>query len=388
MGCSLFCRVLSAMRMRGPEGFRIITSQGMAAPTQPQEPSVNRSPTRRWWLVWVLTGLTAFVAWWLLRSPVTFDWGVFWGTFTGLDAGWLAASAGLALLSYVGRALRWAVFLAPLRPRPNLWKLLKANVIGFTLVVILGRAAELIRPYLIARNEGVPFATQVAAWFLERIYDLLFAMAVFGLALSQVDRTQVQAGEVLSRIFRVGGTVVWLVGSLCLILLILVHKYSDRMHRRLLEALGFLRQHHLARAERLADSLLKGVESTRSGKAVAQVVSYTALEWLLIGGCYFALMHAFRNVRSFSLMDVIILMGFIAFGSVVQLPGIGGGIQVAAAVVLRELFGVPLELAAGMALAIWAMTYVVVVPVGLPITLMEGLNWRQIRTLEEEAKRL
>lgn len=44
--------------------------------------------------------------------------------------------------------------------------------IGFTGLALLGRPGELIRPYLIARKEGVSFSSQIGAWTVERIFDI------------------------------------------------------------------------------------------------------------------------------------------------------------------------------------------------------------------------
>src|SRR5579864_8336498 len=62
---------------------------------------------------------------------------------------WLAASVALILATYFGRALRWAVMLRPLRSDPSLWRIFVATAIGFTDVVLFGRAGEPVRPYLI-----------------------------------------------------------------------------------------------------------------------------------------------------------------------------------------------------------------------------------------------
>ena len=43
-------------------------------------------------------------------------------------------------------------------------------------------------------------------------------------------------------------------------------------------------------------------------------------------------------------------MGFVSFGSIVQIPGVGGGMQVVSVLVLTELFGIRLELATAFAL--------------------------------------
>ena len=57
-------------------------------------------------------------------------------------------------------------------------------------------------------------------------------------------------------------------------------------------------------------------------------------------------------------------MGFVSFGSIVQIPGVGGGMQVVAVLVLTELFGVRLELAIAFALFLWIITFVAIVPAG------------------------
>jgi ABC-type sulfate transport system permease component len=74
----------------------------------------------------------------------------------------------------------------------------------------------------------------------------------------------------------------------------------------------------------------------------------------------------------------------LAFGSVVQIPGIGGGIQITAIVVLTELYGLPLENATGIAVFIWVLTFAVVVPFGLLCAFLQGWNWRKIKQLTFE----
>ena len=95
-------------------------------------------------------------------------------------------------------------------------------------------------------------------------------------------------------------------------------------------------------------------------------------------------MRSFGGTFRFSLIDVLIYMGFVAFGAVVQLPGIGGGMQVVSVLVLHEIFGISVEMATSMTLVLWIITFVILVPVGMPLALHEGLNWR---TVEGPCKR-
>jgi uncharacterized protein (TIRG00374 family) len=314
-----------------------------------------------------------------------FEWTLFVSTLKRLDWRWLALSAAICLATYVGRALRWAVLLKPVRPDPSLWGLISATTIGFTALVLLGRPGEFVRPYLIAVKERVPVSSQLAAWLLERILDLLVAMLVFGIALSQVRASGLSVGPALSWVLATGG---WLVGITCaasLAILLLIRHFADRMRNRLLDALAFLPERHYATVQRLVTAFVQGVESTRSDRAMLLLAGYTLLEWALIVLCYYAVAKAFGAVIDFGILDVLIFMGFVSFGSLVQLPGIGGGVQVVTVVVLVELFHAPLEIATSMALMIWIVTFVVVVPFGLVLSIHEGLSWARLRKLEKEA---
>jgi hypothetical protein len=83
-------------------------------------------------------------------------------------------------------------------------------------------------------------------------------------------------------------------------------------------------------------------------------------------------------------VDSAVFIGFVAFGSIVQIPGIGGGMQVASVVILTELFGVDLAAATGVAILIWLTMYVFVAPIGVILAVHEGLKWRELRDLGTE----
>ena len=81
----------------------------------------------------------------------------------------------------------------------------------------------------------------------------------------------------------------------------------------------------------------------------------------------------------------MIFTGFVAFGSAVQLPGIGGGMQVAAVLVLTEIFALSLENATACALLVWAVTWLTVVPFGVLLAFREGLHWSSLRDVGKTA---
>ncbi|MDQ1471891.1 MAG: glycosyltransferase 2 family protein, partial [Bryobacterales bacterium] len=169
-----------------------------------------------------------------------FNWELFSSTVAGLDPQWMVASLLFSYSTYVVRALRWAVLIRPLRPHPSFRSLMSATVIGFSAVTALGRAAEMVRPYLIAAKEQVPFSSQVAAWVVERLYDVLIALAVFGFALSQVEGSGVALGPTLSWVLRTGGVVIGAGAAGCLGILLAMRFWSEQIQSWILRALSFL----------------------------------------------------------------------------------------------------------------------------------------------------
>ncbi len=250
--------------------------------------------------------------------------------------------------TYPGRALRWAIFLKPLKPHPSMRNLLSATVVGFTAITLFGRPGEFVRPYLIARKEQVPVTSQFAAWVLERIFDLLMALLLFAFALTRVQSSDLHVGEKLTWVLAAGGKVGGALGAIdstgAALPAPLRRAAAPAPDRRLAPPAG----KRSAGLERTLNALFQGVESMRSDAALFLVLFYSALEWVLICLCYWCLARSFAGIVNLGLVDVLILMGFVSFGSIVQIPGVGGGMQVVSVLVLTELFGVRLEIGYGL----------------------------------------
>jgi glycosyltransferase 2 family protein len=310
-----------------------------------------------------------------------FDLARFLTSFRQMHYGWLAAGATLVLLTYAGRAFRWRVLIAPLRPHASLSGLLKATVIGFTAVALFGRPGELVRPYLIAVREKLSLSSQLAAWIVERIYDLLFVLLIFGFGLTRVNPREGMSSA-LVWVLQTGGYFVAGLGLLCVTLLIAISVFTEPATRRIREALGIVPASYRDRVDRLITAFAGGMASSGRGIYVIQLVAYTIAEWVVIIGANYCLLQAFPATRQLTLIDNVVFLGFIAFGSVVQVPGIGGGMQVAAVLVLTELFGVSLEPATAAALLLWITMYIVVIPIGLLLAVHQGLSWRSLRHID------
>ena len=309
---------------------------------------------------------------------------VFLETFVRLNWGWLTASILLAVATYYARALRWRVLLLPVRRSPSLVGLWNATVIGFASVVLFGRAGEWVRPYLIAKREQVPVSSQLAAWLLERIYDLLTVLVIFGFTLMRISASGAKLGPTTAWILKAGGGFVGVTSGLCLLILLGFHFYSQKFENRLLSALTFLPVATYESLRTILRAFISGAASVKNARSVSQLVLYTILEWALIACVYATLLKAYPATAQLTFTDALILLGFVSFGSAVQVPGVGGGVQLVSVVVLTEIFKVSLEVATGLAILIWIVTFMVVLPFGILAAFQEGLTFRKIMEIRHE----
>jgi glycosyltransferase 2 family protein len=319
-----------------------------------------------------------------------FAWDKFRGSLYNLDWRWMSAALALILVTYFGRALRWEVMLRPLREGmlnpAGLGDIFSATAIGFTAVVFFGRAGEPVRPYLIAKKQGVPFSSQIAAWVVERILDLLMVLLIFGIALTQISRSTVQPGPKMQLVLQASGYTAGLAGAISLALLLALRQFRGRVQQRLAAALSFLPERFANRIGEFMAAFEEGMQSTRTAWFAFLLLFYTVVEWMLIAAAVWCVLQAFPDTRGLGLTEVVILLGFVCFGSVLQLPGVGGGMQIAAALVLTEFFGLTLESATGIAVVLWLVTFVAIVPVGLVLAFHEGVHWRNLRHLDTSAE--
>ncbi len=349
-------------------------------------PSSTKKRNPASWVVFAGLLLLVYILYRASAGAQGFDWTLFQATLLAVDPGWAALAILFIILSYFGRAIRWEAMMRPFGTPPPLFRLFVGSAIGFTAVVVLGRAGELVRPWWIARESGTPFPAQLAIWFSERIYDLFVVILFFGYALIRIAASGVLAslGGQAEWVVSGGGVAALALGAGCLVFLLVLRLLSPLEQQRLAAWCDALPASLALRLKPLAAQFLAGAAASCSPRQQGLVLLYTLLEWAVIAACYWAVLQAFGPTRNLSFPDIVAMMGLVSFGSIVQLPGIGGGMQVTALAVLTQLFGVGLEAAAGIAFFLWFIAFASVVPVGLLLAFLEGLNFRRLRHLGQE----
>ncbi|HYL11530.1 MAG TPA: lysylphosphatidylglycerol synthase transmembrane domain-containing protein [Terriglobales bacterium] len=314
-----------------------------------------------------------------------------WSKLLQYELRWRHIVHGVALiyLAYILRALRWKIFLRPVRKHASTLGLIPPTLIGFTGLAILGRPGELIRPYLVARRENLSFASQLAVWAVERIFDVggftvLMLAAIF---LPSKLRAFMALRPAYHHALHVMGYVlVALVGGLLISAMLVAFKgpaIADWVENRFSHLAGNL-GHRIAQRVR---EFAAGLHTIHSPFAFLQLSAVSVLMWWLIAVAYKEVTHAYgAPMHAMSVTKVLLLMGSSMIGSMVQLPGVGGGSQLATIAALDHIFGIPKELAVSCGIMLWLVTFVAVVPIGLALAHRERLSLRKLsqETQKEE----
>src|ERR1700691_6095507 len=139
-------------------------------------------------LLIVLVAIIALV--WFGRHRIHFNWGVFIEQLRLADWRKIAFALGCIYVGYVIRAVRWALLVRHNRKLPLL-SLLGTQVMGFTAVGLIGRVADLVRPYLVAKKTGLPLSSQVAVYIVERLFDSGAMALIFSLAMLWIPQDEI-----------------------------------------------------------------------------------------------------------------------------------------------------------------------------------------------------
>ncbi len=109
--------------------------------------------------------------------------------------------------------------------------------------------------------------------------------------------------------------------------------------------------------------------------------------WYLIALSYQEVTHSYGvDALEIPVSQLLILMGSSMVGSMLQLPAVGGGSQMATIATLSSVFDVPPEMAASCGILLWLVTFAAVVPTGLLLAHRERLSLRKLSVESHQAE--
>ena len=103
---------------------------------------------------------------------------------------------------------------------------------------------------------------------------------------------------------------------------------------------------------------------------------------------YLWIAHAFQGqLASLTFAGAALVLAFTMVGSAAQLPGVGGGSQLASFLVFTLIFGVDKEPAAVATIVIWLITFAGCCLVGLPLLFREGWSVGELKRMARTEER-
>lgn len=350
-----------------------------------------RKRRRQWLGTAVIAVVLAFLFWRTSQSPdwKQFSWPEVWSLLIHASRFWLATAVVFTYASYVIRAYRWKFFLDPFKPS-SLSVLFTGQILGFSAVYLIGRPGELVRPAYIARWENVPFASQLAILVLERLYDLVAVALLFGLALyfEPPHSKGAGVGQTLHRMHQ--GALAVLLGTLAMVALLAVYRFrAEAIIRWSAKKLHFLPAKLRRILSNVARSFAEGLDVIRNWKDLTASLVCTALLWAVNISVFWFVFHSLGGALADLSWWVAAICAFCAgVGLVIQLPGVGGGFQLAMLFALKQLFQIPAGSATSAALLLWLAIMMPCVLLAGVLLIYGGLSFKKLKAMaEEEAAR-
>jgi glycosyltransferase 2 family protein len=306
---------------------------------------------------------------------------------------WLLLLAFVSIYGcYAIRALRWQRFCRYLG-RPSFANTFAGTLMGFAAIFVLGRAGEPVRPLLLARKDRLPVSSMFGIFFLERYCDFAAAAVLACLSLLVFPNRLSDAGADMGWVAQARrGAWLLLAGVVGLTVVLVYYRVHgaaavDRGLERS-KSSGGMR----ARIASAISGMSEGLQAIRTQTDLWAAIGYTAAHWILAVLIYMWIAQSFPSAFVHSDMNfwgAMLLLAVTLVGSVLQLPGIGGGAQIASIVALTAIFGLAEEPAIAIAVVLWITTFAGCTLVGIPLLIHEGMSFgdlRQLARAEAEAE--
>jgi uncharacterized protein (TIRG00374 family) len=308
--------------------------------------------------------------------------------------------AGLVLVTvavYAVRAWRWGSLLAPLG-RVGYPDLFSATMVGFASGLLVPRAGELLRPWLVSRRYPIPTSAGFATIILERLVDLMTVLALFALYLFVLPAPAAQReGPVVLAHWGLRLTVMDLVklgGGLSFLGAVGVLGCLAALHANPSGVVSWL-ERRLARAPRwLAEPLGRVLHAFLEGLAVlrapvphlAKIGLQSLAVWLLIALGFYLNHLAFRIGLPFH--ATFLLIAFLVVGVAIPTPGMVGGFHAFYLIALSEVYGIDRATAAAAGIAAHALTNLPILAFGLAFLGREGLSLGRVAEVTQDEQKL
>jgi hypothetical protein len=312
---------------------------------------------------------------WFLRHADLSD---VWQHVRGARAELLLLALVFVGATYWARAIRWRILLAPVGTT-RYRTVFRTTIIGFAALGVLPvRAGDVLRPYLLARQERLSVPATLATVVMERVLDLvavlvLLAVYVWGFA----DRSALPArllGPIEAASAAAAATAAALLAAMWLLA-----SHPDRVGTLTLAATRVLPGPVARRVARAARAFSTGFGAARQARGFLLAVAWSFPVWLATAGETWLVTAAFGIAMPY--VGAFLLQGLLAIGVAMPTPGGVGSFHEAYRLGATAFFGAPDDRAVAAALVLHVVSYGPVVLLGTLFMAQDGLSFGRLGKL-------
>lgn len=341
---------------------------------------------RPWLRNTILVALTLVLVGVFLRSA---NLASVWQVVRTANPGLVAVGVACLFTTYALRAVRWQVMLAPLGAT-HFGVAYRATVIGFAASFVLpARAGEFLRPWLLARREGLDTAAVITTIVIERLLDLITVLVLLAAFLTFVDPAVTAMDPAMFQTVKTWGTRAGYLAAAGILIMLGAAARPDW----LLHSVGTVTSRLPARPGAailgLARQFATGLAVVRDPGRLAAALIWSFVLWAVIAAQTWVVSGAV-GVR-LPPSGALLIMALLVVGVAVPTPGAVGGFHEAYRVAATAFFGVDNDHAVGAAIVLHAVGFVPTLIAGGWLMAREGLSLTQLgaeakRVIDEETR--
>jgi len=312
-----------------------------------------------------------------------------WHVMRTAHPGFVAAGVACLFTSYALRAVRWQVMLAPLG-RTHFGPAFRATVIGFAASFILpARAGEILRPWLLARREGLDTAALITTIVIERLLDFVTVLVLLAAFFTFFDPGLSAMDPAMFQTVKTWGTRAGYAAMAGMAVLIGAAARPAWLLRTVEAVTAWLPAKPRGVIVGLAAQFAAGLAVVREPARLAAAFAWSLPLWLVIAAQIWVVSLAVGVTLPPS--GALLIMALLVVGVAVPTPGAVGGFHEAYRVAATAFFGADNDHAVGAAIVLHAVGFVPTLVAGAWLMAREGLSLTHLgaearRATDEEAR--
>jgi glycosyltransferase 2 family protein len=307
-----------------------------------------------------------------------------WAAITHGRLWLLVLALGFTAMTYVLRSLRWQYILQPIG-RTHFTTAFRTTVIGFAASFLLpARAGEVIRPYLLARREGLSATATFATIILERLLDLVTVLFFFAAFLLVFDPGLAGVSPTAFQTVKRGGLAAAATAAAALVVCFVlagrpaaVARLSTRLEHLFPPGIA----HRLAH---LMQRFAEGLAVVRQPRRLLIILVWSIPLWGSIAAGIWLASQAFRIDVPYT--GSFLIMAILVVGVAVPTPGAVGGFHAAYRIGVTSFYHAAADHAVAAGVVLHAISFVPVTLLGILFMAQEGLSLGGMRQMFSTAK--